>query len=163
MNAYTLFLIFSLFVLNGCQHRPPCANYGESRSLKGNAGCLILNDQQFLAIQQRSNNQWNLPGGTAETGETAQCTAARETREETGLAVSVGKVLSKKENGFYVFECHLMPNQKQQEYSIPFSGWFEVKHIAWRSPSDIEDTDWRYPTQWGELSTLIDSMLAERR
>jgi len=48
--------------------------------------------QQVLLVRNRDT--WSLPGGMREAGETLACAAARETREETGLQVVVGDVVS---------------------------------------------------------------------
>jgi len=43
-----------------------------------------------ILLMQRSDNQhWGLPGGYVEPGESVQCAAQREVREETGLDAEV--------------------------------------------------------------------------
>lgn len=53
-------------------------------------GCLLLVRQRIPQLLPR---QWSLPGGTLETGETLGECVIRETKEETGLDVVVGKLL----------------------------------------------------------------------
>ncbi|WP_089105495.1 NUDIX hydrolase [Streptomyces hyaluromycini] len=60
---------------------------------------VILDGGRLLLIR-RSNPEgdllWALPGGTVETGETAEQAAVRETLEETGLTVKAARVLGER-------------------------------------------------------------------
>ncbi len=62
------------------------------------ASTVVLDDAgDILAVRNRrpwGQDAWGLPGGTCETGETMEEGARRETLEETGLDVKVGRVLS---------------------------------------------------------------------
>ncbi|WP_176140608.1 NUDIX hydrolase [Halobacillus salinus] len=52
------------------------------------AGCLILDDQNRVLLQHRTDNQyWSHPGGAVEVGESVEDTVRREVFEETGLRV----------------------------------------------------------------------------
>jgi len=42
---------------------------------------------KFVLVKRLDNQQWGLPAGSTEPGETTQQTAQRELREETGLSV----------------------------------------------------------------------------
>jgi 8-oxo-dGTP pyrophosphatase MutT (NUDIX family) len=72
---------------------------------------MIFDDYHRLLLQFRADdNAWGLPGGYIEPGETAEETARREVREETGLDVgklTLFKVFSGKE---FFYEC---PNGDQ--------------------------------------------------
>lgn len=48
---------------------------------------LILNDQQEVLLQHRTDGGWGLPGGLMELGESLEETARREVKEETGLEI----------------------------------------------------------------------------
>lgn len=135
-----------------CDHTD---NENGNAKAKGNAGCLIQGDNGWLLIQQHSG-KWSIPGGTANWSETASCTAARETQEETGLSVNVGALLGQWKNGFYIYQCTLMSSNEQQIYSPPntLTGKGEVTKVAWRDPNTLTSQDWRYPKQWSWLLAL---------
>ena len=48
---------------------------------------IILNDQNEVLLQHRTDGGWGLPGGLMELGESLEETARREVKEETGLAI----------------------------------------------------------------------------
>jgi 8-oxo-dGTP diphosphatase len=62
------------------------------------ASTVVLNAaDEILAVRNRrpwGQDAWGLPGGTCEAGETLEEGARRETLEETGLEVEVGRILS---------------------------------------------------------------------
>lgn len=61
------------------------------------AGCIILKENKVLLIKKRSNNWFELPGGTIEPTESAQQTAIRELKEEICCDVEILSVFQEKE------------------------------------------------------------------
>ena len=58
------------------------------------AGGILANDQNEILLQKRSDfNEWGLPGGALEFGESSQEACVREFLEETGLKVKVKSLL----------------------------------------------------------------------
>lgn len=132
------------------QNAPKCSvKEGASIEETGNAGCLIRMGKRVLMPRHRPSGTWNLPGGTQEPGETAQCTAHRETWEETGLDTRVGKLIERFENGFYLFECEPKKPLTATHLPLPLPEWSkkEVTEIRLLDPGAIQPKDYRFPKQ----------------
>ena len=74
------------------------------------AGCAVAVDGKLLVVRKvditgRRHGGVGPPGGGVERGEIAQCAAARETLEETGVAVTVGQRLYTFKTGFVLYRC----------------------------------------------------------
>ena len=75
------------------------------------AGGCIFNDQGEVLLQRRGDsNKWGFPGGAIEPGKTPETTAVREVKEETGLDVSVGRLI-----GVYTDLDMVYPNGDQAQ------------------------------------------------
>ena len=58
------------------------------------AGGCLFNDEGKVLLQKRGDSgKWGFPGGAIELGETAEETAVRELKEETGLDVEVESLI----------------------------------------------------------------------
>jgi 8-oxo-dGTP pyrophosphatase MutT (NUDIX family) len=154
-------LIKTLLVAGLCLELSACKKVQECppsslRELGPSAGCLVFNDQQVLVVQGYSG-KISFPGGSSDTGEKAFCTAIRETREETGLAVNASRVIKQFENGFWLYDCEVA------DHSIainpPFS--FELVDVFWLTPDDFEQYTWRYPSQRAWLKKRMQRLASE--
>ncbi len=137
MNSRALIIFFLIWlplqVLADCPRVP-----GQEDDRRANAGCLIVRDGKL-----------GVPGGTLEPGELAQCTAHRETLEETGVQVVVGERLQVMKNGFHLYRC--MPAEPLPEealLSLPAAARLEVSDIGWYSLADLRRADWRFAYQF---------------
>ncbi|MBI2981519.1 MAG: NUDIX hydrolase [Deltaproteobacteria bacterium] len=117
----------------------------------GNAGCFILSDDKMLIHRHRKSGKLDLPGGTAEKGETSQCTAHRETGEETGASVEVGRLLARFDNGFKLYDCKPL---KKVRLKVPKSGKNEVIELLLVDPTKTRAKDWRFPSQQPVIARL---------
>jgi mutator protein MutT len=79
------------------RHRKVCAECGFVNFLgpKLVAGCLVIDSGKVLLLRRGIDPQlgrWTFPGGYVDLGETPEQAAIRETREEVGMQVHLGKV-----------------------------------------------------------------------
>ena len=124
--------------------------------------CLIYDKQRdkILLVNNKSSNSienWSMPGGLVEDGETLEEAAIREVKEETGYTVQVGDLVA-------VNECIF---QEKDEHAIFFtfiteiiSGNLEIKdadeilEIRW---FDIVEADKLMPYHKGRIRKLLEN------
>ena len=124
--------------------------------------CLIYDKQRdkILLVNNKSSNSienWSMPGGLVEDGETLEEAAIREVKEETGYTVQVGDLVA-------VNECIF---QEKDEHAIFFtfiteiiSGNLEIKdadeilEIRW---FDIVEADKLMPYHKGGIRKLLEN------
>ena len=85
------------------------------------ASVVAFDAEGRILLQRRSDNdQWALPGGAMQPGETIAATAVRETREETNIEVEVTGLV-----GIYTSPRHVIAYQDgevRQEFNVCFRG-----------------------------------------
>jgi len=75
----------------------------------GVTGIVRADDGQVLLLRHRlwpESGQWGFPSGFAKRGERFQDTIVREVREETGLTVTVGRLLELRSGDRYKAEAY---------------------------------------------------------
>src|SRR5690606_32082707 len=114
----------------------------------------------MITIEHRLTGKLDIPGGTSEGDESAQCTAHRETWQETGFNVKVGKLLGVKDNGFRFYQCQLSGDftGELKQFSVPDWSANEVTAIQLKDPFVTRDTDWRYPDELIEIRGMFNQV-----
>ena len=144
---------------------PPCrAAAGSEDRHSGNAGCLIRKDRRLLVVRHRLGGKLGFPAGRGKAGESARCTAHRETWEESGVDVEVGRLLGvfRVDGPFYLYAC--TPGSRlasNQELPVPAWARVEITAIEWVSPKDLEADAWRFPEQFPRVQRLFAELEAQ--
>ncbi len=114
-----------------------------------NVSCkvIITYDGKVLLLKKKGR-WWDLPGGKLDEGEMLNETALREVKEETGLKVSVGEILSCKlqnredthDRVFIFYHCQLKkkPNKIRLSNEHVEWGFFSGKEMKDMYLNDIQ-------------------------
>lgn len=93
-------------------------NAPKANSLVPSVNVVVENDKgEILMIRRTDNDNWALPGGAIDLGESVTKAAIRETKEETGIDVEITGLV-----GIYSDPQHVIKytsnNEVRQEFSI---------------------------------------------
>ncbi len=108
-------------------------------------GAVIVQDGRVLLVRRGNEplrNQWSIPGGVLEIGETLRAGAAREALEETSLVVEPGPVLDAVDSIFrdsdgrpqyhYVLVdllCRVVSGEVQAGTDVSEAQWFTAAEL----------------------------------
>ncbi len=126
----------------------------------------VINDEgDVLLIRRTDNENWALPGGAMDIGETVAEAGVRETREETGIECEIVRLV-----GVYTNPRHVMlytsDGEVRQECSLVFAARStggqpatssESSEVRWVAPSDLDD----YP-MLPSMRQRVDHLLEQR-
>jgi len=100
----------------------------------------VVNDAgQLLMIRRTDNDQWAIPGGRQEVGETPLEAARREVREETGILCEITDLVGIFSNPRNVIE-YTRDGEVRQEFSILFAGHPIGGEI--RTSTESQEVNW---------------------
>jgi ADP-ribose pyrophosphatase YjhB (NUDIX family) len=125
-------------------------NAPKANSMVPSVNVVVVNDQgEILLIRRSDNDNWALPGGAIDLGESVTQAAIRETKEESGIDCEVTGLI-----GIYSDPKHIIlytsNGEARQEFSIvltarPTGGHRtpsdESTEVRWVSPSEIRNYD----------------------
>jgi ADP-ribose pyrophosphatase YjhB (NUDIX family) len=120
----------------------------KANSLVPSVNVVVVNDAgEILMIRRTDNDNWAVPGGAVDLGESVGQAAVRETREESGIECKITGIV-----GIYSDPKHVIlytsNGEARQEFSIvltarPLSGQptpsSETSEVRWVSVSEVRD------------------------
>ena len=120
----------------------------EANSLVPSVNVGVTNDRgELLLIRRTDNENWAMPGGAMDIGETIAEAGVRETREETGIDCEVIRLV-----GVYTNPQHVMlytsDGEVRQECSLVFAARpvggelmtsSESREVRWVAPDAIDE------------------------
>lgn len=150
MMYWRALCLMTLAVLCACSitGEPPCPYTGEA-DYGPSAGCLAVVHGKVLVVGSR-NGGVTPPGGSTRSGESAQCTAHRETWEETGLDLLPRQLLKVFDTGFHLYHCEIHAGSGEIR-----PAFFEVGNGYWLPIERFGETRWRYPGQGEDLYQVL--------
>lgn len=141
-----------------------------ANSVKPSATAFVLRDGAVLLTCRSDNGNWSMPGGAHDPGESLSMTAVRETKEETGIDVTLTGVA-----GIYTDPRHVIHytsnDEVRQEFTVVYRADYvageptpssETTIVQWVPVADIDelkmDRSQRMRIQWAvnEIGTWID-------
>jgi 8-oxo-dGTP pyrophosphatase MutT (NUDIX family) len=110
-----------------------------TRIVPGVAVAVVNEAGQLLMIRRTDNDQWSIPGGKQEVGETPIEAGRREVREETGILCEITGLVGIFSNPCNVIE-YTSNGEVRQEFSILFVGRPVGGKVA--TSSESQEVEW---------------------
>lgn len=143
-------VLLAVIVLAACAEGSPRCPYASSADSAPSAGCFSVSGNGLLLVQDL-NGRLSPPGGSSEPGESAQCTAFRETWEETGLRLQPRELLRVFDTGFHLYRCE----RDAASGEIDPPPRFEVRGAFYLPAERFGRYEWRYPDQQILLQQML--------
>lgn len=116
----------------------------------GSAALCINEEKKILLVRNRDIQQWSLPSGGLDDGETLEQCCQREVFEETGYRISVNQLLHIKraiisnyqvETHYFLATCDERVANAIIDSDIDEVNWWsidEIEHLVHAFPEDLE-------------------------
>src|SRR5690348_6262932 len=121
----------------------------KANSIVPSANVVVVNNRgELLLIHRTDNDNWAIPGGAMEPGESLSDCAVRETLEETGVQVEITGLV-----GVYTDPRHVILYTSNGEARQEFSIVYTARPIAGKPTpsSESRDVRWVAPGEVGDL------------
>ena len=137
-------------LMSGCADSATVCPLSGDDQVAASAGCFSVADDALLLVQG-FNGKVSLPGGSSEPGETARCTAFRETWEETGLRLLPGELMAVFDTGFHLYRCERHEGSGQIDPPLRL----EVRDVFYLDADRFSDYQWRFEEQGDLLREML--------
>ena len=145
-------ILLLALIVAGCDvlaSAPPCPFTGEGDDALS-AGCFAIEDGALLVVKNHKG-KLSPPGGMSLPGEAAQCTAYRETWEETGLRVETRELLQVFDTGFHLYRCE----RATDSGDIDPPARFEVEDAFFLPAEEFHQHEWRFRGQQQDMTEIF--------
>lgn len=129
---------------------------------QNSAGCFIKLNEHLLVVRDTWSGRLSLPGGGGRLDESPAEIARRETKEETGLQVTVDDEIGRSDQGFVLFRCRpkdnvsAFPNRQGDfELALPLDSRYEIEEVLLINPLTVPPADWRFVSQLAQIRELF--------
>lgn len=137
---------------------PPCRQVAPEHFTHANAaGCLVRRGDTVLMVRRRFHGDLDFPGGLQKWQETSACAAHRETWEETGADVVVGRMIYNVCTGYRMYECTVADDWEPNARHSP--DWAEEVGAQWVNFSEISPDEYRYPKVYERMGQVVRGQL----
>ena len=141
-NTRSFSVFFAVLALAACANESPSCPYTGIAENAPSAGCFSVSGKGLLVVQDL-NGRLSPPGGSSVAGESSQCTAFRETWEETGLRLQPRELLEVFDTGFHLYRCE----RDAASGEIDPPPRFEVRDAFYLPAERFDSYEWRFPGQ----------------
>ena len=116
-----------------------------ANSIVPSANVVVINDAgEILLIRRSDNDNWALPGGAVDVGESLAHAAVRETQEESGIDCEITGL-----SGIYTDPDHVMLYTSNGEIRQEFSIVLTARATGGQPTASSETTEVRWVTPGG--------------